>query len=95
MTSITAIPIAQETGFPPNVLKNSMSPNEEAISGVVKTAAMGCPFPIGFPITTMSGVTPLSWKAHMLVPTLPNPTCTSSAISSPPLLLTAEATSEK
>ena len=45
ITSMTAIPIAHDTGFPPKVLKNSISPNEDAISGVVNTAAIGWPFP--------------------------------------------------
>lgn len=42
--------------------KPSASTNFLAISLVVTTADIGCPFPIGFPIVTMSGHTPV-WKA--------------------------------
>ncbi len=44
-----------------------------AISGVVTTQAIGCPFPIGFPIVTISGTTSCDSKAHIL-PTRPKPT---------------------
>ena len=49
---------AHETGLPPNVLKNSMPfANDSAIALVVTTAPIGCPFAIGLPMTTMSGMT--------------------------------------
>ena len=58
MTSSTARPIAQLTGFPPNVEKYSMPlAKDSAIAGVVTTTPSGCPFPAGLPITTMSGTT--------------------------------------
>ena len=37
----------------------TLSANFEAISLVVTTADTGCPFPIGLPIVTMSGTTPV------------------------------------
>jgi hypothetical protein len=47
-------------GFPPKVLKNSISLALKlyATSLVQTTAATGNPFPIAFPIETISGVTP-------------------------------------
>jgi len=48
MTSSTTSPTAQDTVFPPKVLKNSMPLSKEAaISGVVTTAPSGWPLPIG------------------------------------------------
>src|SRR6266699_3377930 len=58
-TSRTARPMAHETGLPPKVLKYSMPlSNEAAISGVLTTAARGCPLPMDLPIVTISGTTP-------------------------------------
>ena len=58
ITSKTSWAIAQETGLPPNVLKNSIPLlNCAATSGVQTTAATGCPFPRGFPMVTISGTT--------------------------------------
>ena len=85
MTSRTASPISQETGFPPKVLKYSIPlANAAAISGVVTTAASGCPLPIGLPIVTMSGTTPCVSNPQKASPTRPNPTCTSSAMHTAP-----------
>ena len=71
--------------MPPKVLKYSIPlSNEAAISGVVTTAASGWPLPIGLPIVTMSGTTPCVSKPQKCVPTRPNPTCTSSAMQTPP-----------
>jgi len=79
------MPTAADTGFPPNEEKNSMPfANAAAISGVVMTAAIGWPFPIGLPSVTMSGTTPCSSCAHICVPTRPKPVCTSSTIIIPP-----------
>ena len=57
ITSRTALPIAQDTGLPPVELNHSISPREDAISFVVNTAAIGWPFPIDLPRTTISGTT--------------------------------------
>ena len=85
MTSSTASPAAQATGLPPKVLKNSMPlANESAIASVVTTAASGKPLPIGLPRTTMSGTTPWVSKPQKCVPSRPKPTCTSSAMQTPP-----------
>ena len=63
MISRTARPMAQETGFPPKVLKYSMPLSKApAISGVVTTAPRGWPLPIGFPRVTMSGTA--SWVSN-------------------------------
>ena len=43
MTSRSVRPMAQETGFPPNVDENSRQASE--MEGVVITAANGCPLP--------------------------------------------------
>ena len=79
-------PIAQETGFPPKVEKNSipLRSNDSAIALVVTTAPNGCPLPMGLPMVTMSGTTPWVSKAHQCDPTLPRPTWTSSAMQTPP-----------
>ena len=83
--------MAHETGLPPNVLKYSIPVwNDAAISRVVTTAARGCPFPIGFPIVTMSGTQSWVSKAQKCDPTRPKPTCTSSAIQTPPASRTIE-----
>lgn len=72
------------------VLKYStpVAENASAISFVVATQATGCPFPIGFPIVTISGIksSPWSWNAQKCLPTLPKPTWISSAINTPPAL---------
>ncbi len=53
-------PTAADTGLPPKVLKYSIPlANAAAISGVVTTAASGCPLPAGLPIVTMSGTSAL------------------------------------
>ena len=88
MVLITALPMAQDTGFPPKVLKYSMPVTKASATFlVVTTAAKGCPLPIGLPKVTISGITSCVSKAHQCVPTLPNPTCTSSAIHKPPAAL--------
>ena len=61
-----------------------LSANESAIARVVTTPARGKPFPKGLPNVTISGTTPCVWKPQKWVPTLPNPTCTSSAMQTPP-----------
>ena len=58
--------------------------NERAISGVVTTAPIGWPLPIGLPSVTMSGTTPPSSKPQNARPTRPNPVCTSSAMQTAP-----------
>ena len=61
ITSSTAVPTAAATGDPANVEKKChRSANSAAMAGVVTTAPIGCPFPMGFPRVTMSGATP-SW----------------------------------
>ena len=62
---------------------------EAATSGVVTTAAIGCPLPIGLPSVTMSGTTPSSSKPQKCSPMRPNPVWTSSATHSPPASRTA------
>ena len=53
------MPTAADTGLPPKVLKYSIPlANAAAISGVVTTAASGCPSPAGLPIVTTSGTSP-------------------------------------
>lgn len=53
-------PIEKESlgNFLLTVLKYStpVDANASAISFVVATQAIGCPFPIGFPIVTISGI---------------------------------------
>ena len=57
-------PAAHETGLPPKVLKYSIPvSNERAIAGVVTTAPIGWPLPIGLPSVTMSGTTPCELEA--------------------------------
>ena len=59
ITSSTAMPTAIETGLPPKELKYSMPLAKASATALVQTtAANGCPLPIGFPIVTMSGITP-------------------------------------
>ena len=71
----------QDTGLPPNELKYSLPLlNFLAIFFVVTTAAIGWPFPIGFPSVTISGTMPCSSKAQKKSPTRPNPVWTSSTI---------------
>ena len=71
--------------MPPNVLKYSMPvSNERAISGVVTTAPIGWPLPIGLPSVTTSGTTPPSSKPQNALPTRPKPTWTSSAMQTAP-----------
>ena len=54
---------AHATGLPPVVLKKSVSFISDAtIAGVVTTAAIESPFPMGFPSVTMSGTT--SWASN-------------------------------
>ena len=53
-------------------------------AGVVTTAPIGCPLPIGLPSVTMSGTTPSWAKPQNASPTRPNPACTSSATQSAP-----------
>ena len=43
-----------------------MAANDSASSGVVMTNAMGKPFPIGFPMDTMSGTTPRKTHSYDL-----------------------------
>ena len=52
LTSKTADPTAQASGFPPNVLKCSASLNDAAICGVGTTAARGKPLPMPLAIVT-------------------------------------------
>ena len=54
----TALPPAEQTGFPPNVLKCNLRDIVLAISSVVTTAAKGSPFPMPLAMVTMSGMTP-------------------------------------
>src|SRR5258706_377303 len=85
IASSTAKPTAHETGFPPNVLKYSIPlAKDAAISGVVITAPIGWPLPIGFPRVTMSGTTPCVSNIQKCEPARPNPVCTSSATQTPP-----------
>ena len=58
--------------------------NSAAIAGVVMTAPIGWPLPIGLPRVTMSGTTPSCAKPQNGVPTRPKPACTSSAMQSAP-----------
>ena len=52
------MPTAAETGLPPKVLKyENFAANFAAIAGVVMTAPIGWPSPIGLPSVTMSGTT--------------------------------------
>jgi len=53
LTSRTADPTAEATGFPPYVLKWRAVPMPLAISGVVTTAARGYPLPMPFAMTTV------------------------------------------
>ena len=55
-----------------------------AIARVVSTAPRGKPLPMGLPSTTMSGTTPWVSKPQKCVPSRPKPTCTSSAMQTPP-----------
>ena len=84
----TALPPAEHTGFPPKVLKCSRCDIFFAISSVVTTAARGKPLPMPLAIVTMSGTTPWFSNPQNLVPVLPKPVCTSSAIQTPPAALT-------
>lgn len=84
----TARPPAEHTGFPPKVLKCSRRDMVFAISSVVTTAAKGKPLPMPFAIVTISGTTPWFSNPQNLVPVLPNPVCTSSAMQTPPAALT-------
>ena len=55
---MTSSAIEHETGFPPKVLKNSIPLAKlSAISFLQITAPIGCPFPSGFPIVIISGMT--------------------------------------
>ena len=91
LTWRTAMPAAPDAVHPPHVLKYSMPPPEKdvAYSCVVTTAPIGKPFPIGFPRVTISGTTPYISNAQKWLPTLPKPTCTSSAIHAAPSSLIA------
>jgi multidrug efflux pump subunit AcrB len=60
-----------------------------ATSGVVTTAAIGWPLPIGLPSVTMSGTTSSSSKPQKCSPIRPKPVWTSSATHSPPAARTA------
>lgn len=84
----TALPPAEHTGFPPKVLKCSRCDIFLAISSVVTTAARGNPLPMPLAIVTMSGTTPWFSNPQNLVPVLPKPVCTSSAMQTPPAALT-------
>ena len=91
LTWRTAMPAAPDAVHPPHVLKYSMPPPEKdvAYSCVVTTAPIGKPFPIGLPRVTISGTTPYISNAQKWLPTLPKPTCTSSAIQAAPSSLIA------
>ena len=65
------------------------------MAGVVTTSDTGKPLPTGLPIVTMSGTTPPSSKPHMCAPTRPKPTCTSSAMHTPPARRTLAYTRRK
>ena len=82
VTCRTATPAAPAAVQPPQVLKYSMPLAKPlAQAGVVTTAPMGKPLPIGLPRVTMSGTTPYISNAQKWDPTLPNPTCTCTAWS--------------
>ena len=78
------------------MLKNSIPlSNDSAISRVVTTAASGNAFPIGFPSTTISGTTFCVSNPQKCVPSRPKPTCTSSAMQTPPAARTCRYASAK
>lgn len=56
LTSKTAMPTVEATGFPPKVLKCKAALIVLAMAGVVTTAAIGYPLPIPFAMVTMSGI---------------------------------------
>src|SRR5690242_17963980 len=93
----TASPTTAATGEPPNDEKYSMPlfANDSAMAVVVTTAASGNPLPNGLPTVTISGTTPCISNPQKCVPTLPNPTCTSSATHTPPAFRTVSYTLRK
>jgi len=80
-TCSTAMPAAPAAVHPPQVLKYSIPPCANCLAkwGVVTTAPMGKPFPMGLPSVTMSGTTLYLSNAQKWEPTRPKPTWTCSA----------------
>ena len=88
-----AIPAAAPAGVPPiEANREPSTANDSAISRVQTTADTGYPFPVDLARHTMSGTTPFISKPQKCDPSRPYPTCTSSAITTPPAARTASYT---
>ncbi len=85
-----AIAAAAPAGVPPIEANSEPSAaNDSAISWLHTTADTGYPFPVDLARQTMSGTTPCISNPQKCEPSRPYPTCTSSAITTPPAARTA------
>ena len=83
IVSSTAIPAAQLTGLPPNVVPWALLPHRTWSAFEVAIAESGRPFAIALAMQTTSGTIPACSNDHIR-PVRPKPAWTSSAMSRMP-----------